>query len=228
MPSAAAWVSCEAKTFPEQFVHDWILNQGLQLVWGQVTNPGRIVAANMIYRFNGKLINGNHIPQRLWHKTNLDVTKWGIRGPKGNSQYTVMNYGKSGYKVTGSNGAGSIKVNNPKWQWARGNRGALGSIVGAGLIDGIAQVFGDLIVGNLCLSPHQFFWRGMVALGFGLVGGAIGLGVGALVLAAGGTGAILGLSVAGLAGWGASLAFAAGTSGAKDDTLNWVTRKMDW
>ena len=97
-----------------------------------------------------------------------------------------------------------------------------------GVTLGVFQVIGDWARG-LCLSPHQFFWRGMVALGFGLVGGAIGLLVGGYVLGVLGiTATVATFSVAGILAWGASLTFAITTSGAKTYALEWITKEMDW
>ncbi len=130
-----------------KFAVEWPLNQLTQLGWTKVTSPGRCVASEAIGRAGGKVYG---------FRTGYDVTKWGRRGPVGNPNYTVTPL-EDGYAVTTGKGV-SMKVRNPRWEWAEGNRGAVGSVAGAGLIDGAFQVISDILFSRECLSPNQIFW----------------------------------------------------------------------
>lgn len=97
-----------------------------------------------------------------------------------------------------------------------------------GLLDGVFQVIGDWASG-LCLSPHQFFWRGMVALGFGLVGAAAGLLLGGAATVVFGSATLVGgITIAGTIAFAGSLVFVLGSHGVKSDMLKWITKEMDW
>lgn len=138
-------------------------------------------------------------------------------GPVGNTNYTVTPL-EDGYTVTTGKGV-SMRARNPRWEWAEGNRGAVGSVAGAGLIDGAFQVISDILFSRECLSPNQIFWRASVAIVFGLIAGTAGLVAG--FVAAAGFG-ITGLALTAIS-FTASLVTTIGLYGAKQNRLKQVT-----
>ena len=130
-----------------------------------------------------------------------------------------VNYFDNGYNVMTGNG-GTLKVRNPRWQWAKGARGALGSIAGAGLIDGFFQLASDMLTSNLCLSPNQYFWRSFIAITFGIVAGAFGLAFGATAAAMFG---VTGIALTAIA-FTASLITTIALFPAKQDAIDSVTK----
>ena len=70
-----------------------------------------------------------------------------------------------------------MRVRDSHFKPGGGNAGILPAVLGAGFIDGIFQFIKDKAIDNLCLSPNQFFWRGVVAFLFGTAAAIAGVGV---------------------------------------------------
>jgi hypothetical protein len=68
-----------------------------------------------------------------------------------------------------------VSINREPLRIRPGLTGFVGSIAGAGLIDGLFQTLIDL--GNKCLSLNQRFWRSFTAMALGIIAGAVGAAV---------------------------------------------------
>jgi hypothetical protein len=95
----------------------------------------------------------------------------------------------------------------------------MGSVAGAGIIDGVFQLISDTLISHLCLSPNQIFWRASVAIAFGLAAGTVGLAAGAAGAAIWGITGTAGSAIA----FTASLVTTIGLNSTKQDSINAVT-----
>ncbi len=159
-------------------------NQAYQFGLNYVTDP-------VSYRAN---VSGGIGGQSLATKTNYNITKWGPRGPVRNSKYIVTQL-DDGYMVQNKGGKAFMRVQNPRPGIEGGNPGIITSILGAGFIDAAFQFIKDKAIDNLCLSPNQFFWRGIVAFLFGTAAAIAGVGAVIALGVTGGTAAIVAFSV---------------------------------
>jgi len=156
-----------------------IANAGYQLWWAFKSIPASQIATKTVERFSVSLTRVSHkVPQfifdRLWPFAPSSITRpglswgWHVTGQSSGS----YNFIPSGRYRTGLFVRATI---DREFSIRPGVTGFVGSIAGAGLIDGLWQTLIDL--GNKCLSLNQRFWRSFTALGLGIIAGVFGTAV---------------------------------------------------